>query len=498
MKNMRLGISAFCLALGLGAVGVGSVPANAANADLLRVNVTAPCQDVVVLGAEGSGQDYLNNSGFGPEAEWGLISYASHMGGYTVGYFPVPYPSAGVETLATPSKRKLFFSSIDEGVSITLAFLANRTSRCHDERYVFMGYSQGAMVMHRVLWQLAGPQYRKLGTTVLPRLDGILAIADGDKVPNQGGVSSGTAPANGHGIWWEGARAGATKATYMPLNQPITNIPGWPASRFFSVCRAGDIVCDYGNGSNNFVAGMNIHGNTYKPNGEHAAYVASAASSIARISRQLHPLPSPLPAIPVRVGQVGTAVLAPDGGQVASVSWVSAPIPGSVLSPGFPTIPATLVWTPQNPGVADYTVRVTSTSGTTTDVSGAFEAFPVPAPSLAVTNVQTSYDPTTTAYGYPASMVTFDITKTAPSDASPLKSLNSKEDLATDFFSYVSGDTNSNGVLDPGETWSYSGHAIWGEWEPANARTRTVVVKANDKTGAGAWTELEAPMALTR
>lgn len=69
-------------------------PAQAAETVPIPVGSTSPCQDVVVIGAKGSGQTLADNKGFGPEAWLGLTTYAGHMDGYKVGYYSVPYAAA--------------------------------------------------------------------------------------------------------------------------------------------------------------------------------------------------------------------------------------------------------------------------------------------------------------------------------------------------------------------------------------------------------------------
>lgn len=420
------------------------------------------------------------------------------MNGYQVGYFTVAYPSASADTLLAKKTSKTYFDSIDQGVTATLDFLSRREPACRSagERYVFMGYSQGAMVMHRVLAQLAGssPKYAALAEQLLPRLDGVLVIGDGDRVANQGGTSHGTASAAGSGIWWAGAKAGATGAKYKPVDGPVPDLPSWPATRFHSLCFAGDLVCDYSTGMN-LTQARDVHGSYTGP--IDMAYIQSAAESVAATSRELNPKQGPtLPAIPVRVGQKGTAILAPHGNDVVSVEWLSEPIPNAQISPGVPTIPATLTWSPTAPGVVTYSVRVNYTDGTSKDVAGSLEAFAVPAASLSVQNLQTTYAEGS-ADSYPYSTVTFDIVKTAPSDTSPQKGFSDREDPATDWYYYVAGDTNGDNILDIGETWSYTAKFDWGPWEPGTVRTRTVLVYANDTTGAGAWKETEVPVTLT-
>lgn len=485
------------VAAAVGITATGFTPAHAAVADPIPVGLTSPCQDVVVLGAAGSGQTSADSNGFGSEAALGLGSYARQMDGYKVGYATVSYPSADVDTLLAKKTSKNYFDSIDEGVVEALDFLSQREPACRGagERYVFMGYSQGAMVMHRVLWQLAGSntKYSALAEQLLPRLDGVLVIGDGDRVANQGGASYGTAPAGGSGIWWAGATAGATSARYKPIDRPVPNLPSWPAARFHSVCFTGDLVCDYSTGMNPSQA-KDIHEAYTGP--IDMMYVQSAAESIANTSKELNPKENAT-AVPVRVGQKVSAIVAPDGRDVLSVEWLSDPIPNTELSPGMPTIPATLTWSPTVPGVVNYSVRVNFTDGTSKDVSGSLQAFAVPAPSLSVVNLQTAYSADPALY-YPRSTVTFDVVKTTPSDTTPYKGFSDREDPASDYYYYVGGDANGDNVLDIGESWSYTGSFDWGPWEPGTVRTRTVLVYANDASGAGAWIDAEVPVTLTR
>lgn len=505
MISAYFGKALVALAAAVSITATGFSPAQAAETVPIPVGSTSPCQDVVVIGAKGSGQTLADNKGFGPEAWLGLTTYAGHMDGYKVGYYSVPYAAAPADpiSLLTIKYRQTFFESIDNGVLDTLKFLSKRVSHCQEqgkrEHYVLMGYSQGAMVMHRVLWQLArSPKYSDLASKLLPRLDGILAIGDGDRAANQGGRSYGTAFARGSGIWWAGL---AKSAKYKPVDAPIPDLDGWPASRFHSVCQFADLVCDYTPFALSSLIALNetkkIH-LSYGPTGDSAAYVQQAAASVARTSKILNPKGDPnVPAVPVRVGQTGEVFLAPDGMHVVSVEWVSDPIPNSEISPGMPTIPATLTWSPTAAGVVDYTVRVNFTDGTSKNVSGSLQAFPVPAPSLSMANLRTAYS-TTPIRTEPYSTVTFDVVKTASSDTTPLKRLFDLEDPASYEYSYVGGDVNGNNILDIDEKWSYQAIIDWNSWEPPTLRTRTVLIYANDTTGAGEWMETFVPVTLTR
>lgn len=514
--NVRAALAATAAAAIVGASFAVATPAAAASATVTRVGSTSDCQDVVFIGAEGSGETADDRDGLGSEVGGALDAYARHLDGYKIGYFPVPYPAAAVQTLVGVSTNHVFFDSLDQGVGETLTFLQQRAQKCDDygEQYVLAGYSQGAMVMHRVLWQLTNPDHQnaRWASQVLPRLDGILAIADGDRVAYQGGISYGTAGPDGEGVWWTWGGG----ARYKPVHASVPDLPEWPAGRFHSVCDRGDVVCDFNHtGLGTRIAagaavlwpqwksavgkGLKVHTEDYKPGGDSAVNVASAAADIARTTKQLYPLPLP-PGTPVRVGQRGTVTLAGDGGNVASLEWLSDAPPGAVLDPGAPTMPATVAFSPAEPGTWPFAVRVTFTDGHTQDVTGAFTAYAVPEPSIAIGNVSSYYeDGTHTSEPgiYPGSVVTFDLSKTRTSDTSPVR-VTSIEDPASDFFSYVSGDTNGNGVLDSNETWAYRGVVTWYDWETANPRTRTLQVWANDTTGAGAFVELTQPVTLTR
>lgn len=56
--------------------------------------------------------------------------------------------------------------------------------------------------------------------------------------------------------------------------------------------------------------------------------------------------------------------------------------------------------------------------------------------------------------------MTFDVVKTTASNTTPLKTLTDREDPASDYFVYVSGDVNGNNTLDTAEKRSYRGPVI--------------------------------------
>lgn len=523
-RVVLVGVVALCL------FGMGLSPVSAATTTQpVRIGSTSDCQDVVVLGAQGSGQTYDQNEGFGPEAWLGLESYAAHMDGYKVGYSFVPYPAApvDVEKLLHPTTQALFFASIDDGVEETLTFLQARHDKCggENEHYVLIGYSQGAMVMHRVLTYLAlapRAEHLDLAYHLLPMVDGVLAIADGDKVAHQGGSSYGTALDSGLGVTWLGNLLKKHSFEYPPLNGSVPNFNNWPAQRFHSVCQKEDLVCDisglgkrtwWGGPVKNYIdlkRSEKIHTASYGPGGAAAGHVGTAAWNIANTSKALKPTPNPptnpnpnpredavLGVLPVRVGQEGLVRLYQDGGDVDSVEWLSEPIPNAQLSPGEPTIPATLTWSPSTVATVNYSVRVTYLDGVQQELSGSFKSFAVPTPSLEVGNVQTAYSYDSRFRTY-VTKVTAEVSKTTSSDTTPL-AISSQEDLANGLrLTFASGDGNANGVLDSGETWSYEGYFPWYEWELRNEINYTMLVHANDRTGAGGFVDTEFGITLNR
>lgn len=494
--------------------GLATVPASGAEQALTQVGLSSPCQDVVVVGARGSGQTTSMNNGLGPEVWGGAQAYADALGaGYKVGYYPLTYPATDFRALVSTSgpARKQFLDSIDNGVYETLSFLSAREQRCRasGERYVLAGFSQGAMVMHRVLWQLTDPKSvnssklnYQLAVNVLPRVDGILAIADGDRVSNQGGNQSGGAGVAGHGVWWSLASLDVKNTAavkYKPQNQPLPTTGAWKPERFYSVCAEGDSVCDWTAGMT--AAGLWAHGDLYQPGHGGAVVAQLAAGDIAATTRKQKPppvvTPPSVPTTPVRVGQTESASLTgSDLGDDVTLAWVSDPLPGATLIPGMAG-PAIIAFPATTPGTFPYTVRVTYPDGTSSDVSGAFVAYPTPNPSLAIRNVTSSYS-NTAPYGS-MSQVAFDIVKVTDSTTTPTM-VSDLYDPASDQYAYASGDTNSNSRLDLGETWHYTGMIPWDTtWDPSTSRVVTLVLWANDTTGAGQFLEQTGPdITLTR
>lgn len=246
------------------------------------------CRDVVWLGARGSGQGQRDSNGLGSEVQGAWEHYLETLQETDAGFWAVVYPALAADgRLALPDYRQQFAESIDTGVRGVLDFLRSR-ARCQDEHYVLAGFSQGAMVMHRALFAVAGGEVSEV-PDLLGRIDGVLAIADGDKRAGQGGHNHGTAePADAYGISW-GATWATSGGDYDAVDESVPDSSAWPSSRFHDVCLRGDTICDWGTAFmwTGVDTGTDLHGNAYRqdgaaPNGAKGlADVRAAAAEIA-------------------------------------------------------------------------------------------------------------------------------------------------------------------------------------------------------------------------
>ena len=109
-----------------------------------------------------------------------------------------------------------------------------QAKKCPYQGIVLSGYSQGAMVMHRVLHNLINAK-TKAYNAILARVYAAIFIADGDQVANDNETQFGTAPkaASGIGHWYP-ALSGATGAKF----------PAKYEQMLLRVCNNHDPVCN--------------------------------------------------------------------------------------------------------------------------------------------------------------------------------------------------------------------------------------------------------------
>ncbi|CAB4727222.1 MAG: cutinase family protein [Actinobacteria bacterium] len=190
------------------------------------------CSDIYVLGARGSGQ-YAEGGdqfgGYGPQVFAAVRDLEEKTGASASSTSaPVTYPAWPTSMLVTNKKR--YFEGIDQGVANALQALADRQRRCPTERLVLAGYSSGAMVVHRVVRRILDDR------TFAARLDGVLLIADGDRVANDNTVLHGTAPAASQGLGHNVSGSGTSPAKLPLAYEQVLH----------SICNKNDSACGGG------------------------------------------------------------------------------------------------------------------------------------------------------------------------------------------------------------------------------------------------------------
>lgn len=160
---------------------------------------------------------------------------------------------------------------LQQGVALTLDDLRQHYSACGTrQRFVLAGYSQGAMVMHRVVITLQSSSVTA-DNALLKQIAAVVLVADGDRKKGDMVTFTGTASHSSQGIAWE------APSLAEPSQVNFTKAVG---ARVLSICDKNDIVCDFPVGAPlatiaaHFAIGVPIHTGHYKT----AANVASYAS----------------------------------------------------------------------------------------------------------------------------------------------------------------------------------------------------------------------------
>lgn len=285
-RRRRRGLAA---GLGAGLALYGAVvglPADAATKPqpVPTLTTVAPCQDVMFIGVRGSGETPSDGQyGMGNESSLVWQQFHNEIPGQSASAMSIDYPSAQVTTLASPYSSDEFFRSIDTGVQKLEGVLAERSEACPTERYVLSGKSQGAIVVHRAIVDMAQNR-ESYGPGLLDRIDGVIVVADPDRVPGEDGSSYGTSAteADNYGISYEAPWIAGNR--YRPTTSPIS--AHWEhADRWHSVCNAGDAVCDFSmasSGPAQMLDGFDVHSFSYV---DDPSALRSAASAVAEQSR---------------------------------------------------------------------------------------------------------------------------------------------------------------------------------------------------------------------
>ncbi|MWV58884.1 PKD domain-containing protein [Rathayibacter sp. VKM Ac-2754] len=118
-----------------------------------------------------------------------------------------------------------YYDSIETGVANMTTFLRSRMESCKNETYILSGYSQGAVVMSRVLDDQ--PDLSSVGATGRSRIEGLYLVANPSQNEDIGGRMEGS------GSWTTGVSA-------LVWNETI---PSTIEDRTTSLCAYPDVVC---------------------------------------------------------------------------------------------------------------------------------------------------------------------------------------------------------------------------------------------------------------
>ena len=218
----RLGLAALVAGVALAGLATGTAAA-------------APgCGDFHWIGAAGSGQrdaaGLMSNGGMGGAVYQSYLQLRDDLAanGQTITAEAVQYPAAPVPLEGGLGGWMGFMDSVDDGTDATAKQFVAFTERCPDTKVVLAGYSQGAMVIHRNLHDLADD----------PHVAAALLIADGDRLPTDTTLNMGStavAPGAGKGV--------AQEHSFL-ASAPTSKLPPEMGTRTISVCDVGDPVCD--------------------------------------------------------------------------------------------------------------------------------------------------------------------------------------------------------------------------------------------------------------
>jgi len=193
------------------------------------------CGDFHWMGAAGSGQ--RDGAGLTTNGGMGAVVYQSYRqlqadlaaSGRTITAEAVQYPAAPVPLEGGLGGWMDFMDSVEDGTDAAADQFEAFTARCPATLVVLAGYSQGAMVIHRNLHDLADD----------PHVAAALLIADGDRLPADTTINLGSTavtPGLGKGV--------AQEHSFL-ASAPTSPLPPGIGARTVSVCDVGDPVCDY-------------------------------------------------------------------------------------------------------------------------------------------------------------------------------------------------------------------------------------------------------------
>jgi len=230
--------------------------ATAANS---RLTVSDECTPVLYVAARGSGQygpgsdgwpggsSKNDPQGFGPELNEVYSNLTDDLKGVGITPDSVRYPATSVTVLPHLHGVSQYITGLSAGVAQVSDDLSEQAARCPNQEIIMAGYSQGAMVIHRVLHRLADTA---AGQGILARTAAAILIGDGDQVEFDNEVRDGSALPFAMGI-----------GQFFPLlsGSSKTKFSASLGARVIRVCNWGDIVCDYQNNLLSDSYGIKVH-----------------------------------------------------------------------------------------------------------------------------------------------------------------------------------------------------------------------------------------------
>ncbi len=236
-------------------------PARVTSRRQARASVSG-CSDVLYVGARGSGESGPGNknwkpgsdyNGFGHDVYNVLNQIKSDVGKQrTFQAKSVDYQADSVWTIFNhPTDPTKYFRDLGAGVKWTMTYLGQQAQACPDQQIVLAGFSQGAMVMHRVMHKLYNTQADQ---PILSRVAAAVLIGDGDQVPFDNEVRYGAALPTADGVG----------QLFPPLSHsPSATFDTSLSTVVLRVCKLGDIVCDFGTadlgGTTTLLIGVHTH-----------------------------------------------------------------------------------------------------------------------------------------------------------------------------------------------------------------------------------------------
>ena len=142
------------------------------------------------------------------------------------------YPADAVVSKNFLLNTGAYFTGLAKGVDVVDQLLRGKSVSCPNQQIVLAGYSQGAMVMHRLLQRFA---VSPTATATLQRVDAALLIGDGDRVKldntkNFGAFSSRT---QGIGLYYLAQSKSGTRSFATAVGRKV-----------LTVCNSFDPICD--------------------------------------------------------------------------------------------------------------------------------------------------------------------------------------------------------------------------------------------------------------